>query len=106
MLIVERSGLFDALFASHPPILERIARLDPSFVRAASYVDAERATLYPGGVFYCKDAFEGLDTMNALTDPVEGPKLAERVKAWDDGAWGREAALAHERKKQLKTKAA
>lgn len=31
MLIAERSGLFDALFASHPPILERIRVLDPSF---------------------------------------------------------------------------
>ena len=31
MLIAERSGLFDALFASHPPILERIRTLDPSF---------------------------------------------------------------------------
>ena len=31
MLIAERSGLFDALFASHPPILERIRTLEPSF---------------------------------------------------------------------------
>ena len=31
MLIAERSGFFDALFASHPPILERIRTLDPSF---------------------------------------------------------------------------
>lgn len=31
MLIAERTGLFARLFASHPPILERIARLDPAF---------------------------------------------------------------------------
>jgi Zn-dependent protease with chaperone function len=31
MLIAERHGLFDALFASHPPILERIRAIDPSF---------------------------------------------------------------------------
>lgn len=31
MLIAERRGLFDALFASHPPILERIRTLEPSF---------------------------------------------------------------------------
>jgi len=31
MLIAERSGLFDALFASHPPILERIRTIEPSF---------------------------------------------------------------------------
>jgi Zn-dependent protease with chaperone function len=31
MLIAERIGLFDALFASHPPILERIRTIEPSF---------------------------------------------------------------------------
>ncbi len=38
--------------------------------------------------------------------PCNRERLADRVKAWDDGAWVREAAIAHERKKQLKTKAA
>jgi ring-1,2-phenylacetyl-CoA epoxidase subunit PaaA len=38
--------------------------------------------------------------------PCNRERLAARVKAWDDGAWVREAALAHERKKQLKSKAA
>jgi Zn-dependent protease with chaperone function len=31
MLIAERRGLFDALFATHPPILERIRVIEPSF---------------------------------------------------------------------------
>lgn len=31
MLIAERRGLFDSLFASHPPIVERIRILEPSF---------------------------------------------------------------------------
>ncbi len=31
MLIAERHGLFDALFASHPPILDRIRSIEPSF---------------------------------------------------------------------------
>ena len=38
--------------------------------------------------------------------PCNRERLAKRVKAWDDGAWVREAALAHERKKQLRAKAA
>lgn len=38
--------------------------------------------------------------------PCNRERLAARVQAWDDGAWVREAALAHERKKQLKDKVA
>ena len=34
--------------------------------------------------------------------PCNKERLATRVKAWDDGAWVREAALAHARKQQLK----
>jgi ring-1,2-phenylacetyl-CoA epoxidase subunit PaaA len=32
--------------------------------------------------------------------PCNRERLATRVKAWDDGAWVREAALAHARKQQ------
>jgi ring-1,2-phenylacetyl-CoA epoxidase subunit PaaA len=32
--------------------------------------------------------------------------MAARVKAWDDGAWVREAALAHARKKNTAAAAA
>jgi ring-1,2-phenylacetyl-CoA epoxidase subunit PaaA len=38
--------------------------------------------------------------------PCNRERLAARVKAWDDGAWVREAALAHERKKATKEQAA
>jgi len=34
--------------------------------------------------------------------PCNRERLAMRVKAWDDGAWVREAALVHARKQQLK----
>jgi 5-methyltetrahydrofolate--homocysteine methyltransferase len=51
--------------------------------------------LYPSGVFYCKDAFEGLSTIDALMDPerreafvstrledvVEGIAKREELKA-------------------------
>ncbi len=38
--------------------------------------------------------------------PCNRERLAARVKAWDDGAWVREAALAHERKRATKEQAA
>jgi ring-1,2-phenylacetyl-CoA epoxidase subunit PaaA len=38
--------------------------------------------------------------------PCNRERLAERVKAWEDGEWVREAALAHARKQQTKQEAA
>jgi ring-1,2-phenylacetyl-CoA epoxidase subunit PaaA len=38
--------------------------------------------------------------------PCNRERLAARVKAWEDGAWVREAALAHERKRATKAEAA
>ncbi len=38
--------------------------------------------------------------------PCNRERLATRVKAWDDGAWVREAALAHSRKHQTQQEAA
>ncbi len=38
--------------------------------------------------------------------PCNQERLAERVQAWDDGAWVREAALAHSRKQATKQQAA
>ena len=37
--------------------------------------------------------------------PCNRERLAARVKAWDDGAWVREAALAHARRQQTKEQA-
>jgi 5-methyltetrahydrofolate--homocysteine methyltransferase len=36
--------------------------------------------LYDGGVFYCRDAFEGLDTMGGLQGEETRPKLFEKLK--------------------------
>ncbi|MCC6179950.1 MAG: methionine synthase [Chloroflexi bacterium] len=38
-------------------------------------------TPYPGGVFYCKDAFEGLDVMDQLTDPSRRSDALARTLA-------------------------
>jgi 5-methyltetrahydrofolate--homocysteine methyltransferase len=48
------------------PVLIGGAAINRRFGRRALYVEADRA--YDSGVFYCKDAFEGLDTMDKLQD--------------------------------------
>ena len=40
--------------------------------------------------------------MIAGAGPCNRERLGARVKAWDDGAWVREAALAHARKREMK----
>jgi 5-methyltetrahydrofolate--homocysteine methyltransferase len=60
------------------PVLIGGAAINRNFGRRAALVDGE--VFYAPGVYYCKDAFEGLDTMNALVDPGERSKLQERVK--------------------------
>jgi 5-methyltetrahydrofolate--homocysteine methyltransferase len=58
------------------PVLLGGAAINPSFVRQAARIDGRGASdpatpssLYPHGVFYCKDAFDGLEVMDAITDP-------------------------------------
>ncbi|HEV3052760.1 MAG TPA: methionine synthase [Longimicrobium sp.] len=46
------------------PLLVGGAAINPSFVRSAALV--AEAQPYPSGMFYCKDAFEGLSTMDRL----------------------------------------
>ena len=36
-----------------------------------------RMEILPGGVFYCKDAFEGLGTMDQLSDQLENGKCLD-----------------------------
>jgi 5-methyltetrahydrofolate--homocysteine methyltransferase len=48
----------------HIPVLIGGAAINRRFGRRAMFVEGERA--YDAGVFYCKDAFEGLETMDAL----------------------------------------
>ena len=48
------------------PVLIGGAAINRRFGRRALFVDGERP--YAAGVFYCKDAFEGLATMDELMD--------------------------------------
>jgi 5-methyltetrahydrofolate--homocysteine methyltransferase len=61
------------------PVLIGGAAINRNFGRRAALVDGEH--FYEPGVFYCKDAFEGLDTVNALADREQGGRLVERIRA-------------------------
>jgi len=43
----------------------------------------EDGSLFPGGVFYCKDAFEGLSTADGLREPARRKALLAAVQAAD-----------------------
>jgi len=53
----------------------------------------ESGDLYPGGVFYCKDAFEGLATMDALVHPEERQKLLETIRRESEIELGRQTSV-------------
>jgi 5-methyltetrahydrofolate--homocysteine methyltransferase len=60
------------------PVLIGGAAINRAFGRRAAVLPD--GSPYPGGVFYCKDAFEGLDVMDQLTDPERREVVVERVK--------------------------
>src|SRR5687767_8422152 len=62
------------------PVMIGGAAINRRFGRRALFVDGERA--YQPGVFYCKDAFEGLDTIDRLQDPNQRAQFI--AKALDD----------------------
>ncbi len=59
------------------PVLIGGAAINRRFGRRALFVEGERP--YDAGVFYCKDAFEGLETMDTLQDGDRRLKLVERT---------------------------
>ena len=58
------------------PVLIGGAAINRRFGRRALFVEGERA--YDAGVFYCKDAFEGLETMDTLQDGERRLTLVSR----------------------------
>ncbi len=48
------------------PVMCGGAAINPSFVRSAAFVDEAKTELYGPGVWYCKDAFEGLHVVESL----------------------------------------
>jgi 5-methyltetrahydrofolate--homocysteine methyltransferase len=60
------------------PVIIGGAAINRGFGRRILYLDGSR--MYAPGVFYCKDAFEGLETCDQLTDPGRRDPLVERIR--------------------------
>ena len=61
------------------PVLVGGAAINRGFGRRILFL--EDARVYEPGVFYCKDAFEGLDTVDQLVEPSRRGALVERIVA-------------------------
>jgi 5-methyltetrahydrofolate--homocysteine methyltransferase len=63
------------------PVLIGGAAINRDFGRRALYPHGKESDdVYEPGVFYCKDAFQGLDTMDALVDAEARAALVERIR--------------------------
>jgi 5-methyltetrahydrofolate--homocysteine methyltransferase len=72
------------------PVLVGGAAINRRFGRRILFT--EDGSTYAPGVFYCKDAFEGLETMDQLIDPQRRPGLLEQVRREGEMELGRAAA--------------
>jgi 5-methyltetrahydrofolate--homocysteine methyltransferase len=63
------------------PVLIGGAAINRDFGRRTLYPNGKESDdVYGPGVFYCKDAFQGLDTMDALVDSEARAALVERIR--------------------------
>src|SRR6266540_2048885 len=69
------------------PVLIGGAAINRRFGRRI--LQTESGDFYDPGVFYCKDAFEGLETMDQIIDPKRKPALLEQVRKEADMELGR-----------------
>ena len=72
------------------PVLIGGAAINRRFGRRI--LQTEDGEFYDPGVFYCKDAFEGLETMDQLIDTNRKPALLEQVRKEADMELGRASA--------------
>jgi len=72
------------------PVLIGGAAINRRFGRRI--LQTEGGDFYDPGVFYCKDAFEGLETMDQLIDANRKPALLEQVRKEADMELGRASA--------------
>ena len=69
------------------PVLIGGAAINRRFGRRI--LQTEDGELYEPGVFYCKDAFEGLETMDQLIDAERKPALLEKMHKESEMELGR-----------------
>jgi 5-methyltetrahydrofolate--homocysteine methyltransferase len=69
------------------PVLVGGAAINRRFGRRI--LQTESGDFYDPGVFYCKDAFEGLETMDQLIDSNRKPALLEQIRKEADMELGR-----------------
>ncbi len=75
------------------PVLIGGAAINRDFGRRALYPHGKESDeIYEPGVFYCKDAFQGLDTMDALMDPAAREELLAETREAAAGLRARPAA--------------
>ncbi|GAB4455443.1 MAG: methionine synthase [Anaerolineales bacterium] len=72
------------------PVLVGGAAINRRFGRRI--LQTESGDFYDPGVFYCKDAFEGLETMDQLIDADRRPALLEHIRKEADMELGRAAS--------------
>ncbi len=69
------------------PVLVGGAAINRRFGRRI--LQTESGEYYAPGVFYCKDAFEGLETMDILIDDAKRPAFLEKIRQEADMELGR-----------------
>src|SRR5688500_8105407 len=78
------------------PVLVGGAAINRRFGRRILFT--EGGDIHEPGVFYCKDAFEGLETMDQLIVPVKREELLTRVRKEGDLEMGRASQVPEHRK--------
>lgn len=78
------------------PVLIGGAAINRRFGRRIYFTEDGEA--YESGVFYCKDAFEGLETMDKLIDPNRKPAMLEQLRKDADMEMGRASQTPAHRK--------
>jgi 5-methyltetrahydrofolate--homocysteine methyltransferase len=84
------------------PVLVGGAAINRRFGRRILFT--EDGDVHEPGVFYCKDAFEGLDTMDQLIVPEKREELLARVRKEGDLEMGRTSQVPEHRKTGTRSK--